>query len=262
MARIPARKRLSRPATSLSANLDQRLLGYATAATAAGVGLFTLAQPAEAKIVYTPADVPITVNGAPVQIDLNHDGIVDFTIADLSGTCEHARNAIHGKLGCSFASFYTAAAQNGNEIGSSQTFNGAQCAALLHKGRTIGTGKKFEPNFAQMFENVATSANPGPQDCPWTGRGNPGGYLGLKFVVGSDTYYGWALVKLTTTGAVLAGYAYEDAPGASIKAGATGAPEAASSQAPVSITPEPATLGLLANGALTLNAWRRPEEMN
>jgi hypothetical protein len=154
------------------------------------------------------------------------------------------------------------AAQNGNEIGSSQTFNGAQCAALLHAGHIIGAGKKFEANEADMFENVATSGNPGAQDCPWTGRGNPGGYLGLKFVVGSDTYYGWALVELTHTGPVLAGYAYDNTPGASIKAGAVGSKETSASQAPVLTAPQPATLGLLANGALGLNAWRRPEEMN
>jgi hypothetical protein len=248
-----------RPVATLSPDTDKRLLGYVTAATAAGVGMLGLAQPAEAKIVYTPANIPITVNGAPVQIDLNHDGVIDFTIADASGTCEHARKGIHGNLGCSFASFYAVPAQNGNEIGSSQTFNGAQCAALLHAGHIIGAGKKFTPDEAIMFENVATSANPGPQDCPWTGRGNPGGYLGLKFVVGNDTYYGWALVELTHTGPVLAGYAYNDAPGISIKAGAVGPKEAAASESPVLAVPQPATLGLLANGAAGLNAWRKPE---
>jgi hypothetical protein len=252
-----------RPAATLSPDTDKRLLGYVTAATAAGVGMLGLAQPAEAKIVYTPANIPITVNGPPVQIDLNHDGVVDFTIANLSGTCEHARKeSLHSKLGCSFRSFYAAPAQNGNEVGSSQTFNGAQCAALLHGGHTIGGGKKFEANEAIMFENVGTSADPGPQDCPWFGLGNPGGYLGLKFVVGSNTYYGWALVELTHTGPVLAGYAYESTPGASIRAGAVGPKGAAASMAPVQPAPQPATLGLLANGAMGLAAWRRPEEMN
>ena len=247
-----------RPA-ALDLNLDKNLLNYAAAATAAGVGFLALAQPAEAKIVYTPANIPITVNGPPVQIDLNHDGIIDFTIINSSGTCE--AKGIH-QLGCSFAAFYAVAAQTGNEIGSSQTFNGAQCAALLHGGRLIGTGKKFQPNNAVMFENVASSANSGPHDCPWTGRGNPGGFLGLKFVVGSNTFYGWAFVKLTSTGPVLAGYAYENTPGASIKAGATkGAERAETSYAPALPVLQPATLGVLANGARGLSAWRRPEEM-
>lgn len=247
-----------RPAL-LDVNLDKSLLNYAAAATAAGVGLFALAQPAEAKIIYTAANIPITANAPPVQIDLNHDGIIDFTIVNYSGTCE--AKGIH-KLGCSFAAFYAVAAQTGNEIGSSQTFNGAQCAALLHAGRSIGTGKKFEPNTAELFGDFATSAFFN-SECPFTGRGNPGGFLGLKFVVGSNTFYGWALVELTHTGPVLAGYAYDNTPGASIKAGAIkGADEADASHGPALAAPQPATLGILANGARGLAAWRRPEEMN
>lgn len=251
----------SRPASNLALNVDKGLFQYAAAASAAGVGLLALGKTAEAKVVYTPANIPITLNGSPVQIDLNHDGIIDFTIANYAGTCE--AKGIH-KLGCSFAAFYVVGVQNGNAIGSSQTFNGAQCAALLHDGHKIGAGKKFKPTEASMFENVATSANSGQQDCPWIGKGNPGGFLGLKFAVGSKTYYGWARVELNRTGGpVLAGYAYNDTPGASITAGATkGEDTADASEAPALAAPQPAALGLLANGARGLAVWRRPEEMN
>jgi hypothetical protein len=250
-----------RSAATLSTKTDKRLLGYVTAATAAGVGALAMAQPAEAKIVYTPAHIPITYNGPPVQVDLNHDGIIDFSFIAASGTCEHARKQIH-KLGCSFGSFYAVAVQTGNEIGSSQTFNGAQCAALIHASRLIGPGKKFKSSEAELHGAFGTSGF-FASECPFTGRGNSGGFLGLKFVVGSNTYYGWALVQLTTTGPVLGGYAYENTPGASIAAGATkGADEADASQAPALTTPKPATLGLLANGARALPFWRRPEDMN
>jgi hypothetical protein len=47
------------------------------AASAAGVGILALAQTSEAKIVYTPANVPIV---GTVNIDLNHDGITDLGI--------------------------------------------------------------------------------------------------------------------------------------------------------------------------------------
>ncbi len=252
----------TRIAAPLSPSLDKGLLGYATAATAAGVGFFALSQPAEAKIVFTPANIPITVNGPHVQVDLNHDGVIDFSFINSAGTCEHAKRGIH-KLGCSFAAFYIVAAQPGNEIGSSQTFNGAQCAAELRPGKVIGTGKKFEANEGVMFSNVATSGNPGPQDCPWHARGNAGGFLGLKFVVGSNTYYGWAMVSLGPSGPTLTGYAFESAPGQSITAGATkGADEADASYGPILAAPQPASLGALALGARGLPIWRRPEEMN
>ena len=66
-------------ATSLTKGLDKGLFVYAAAASAAGVGALALAQPAEAKIVYTPASVQFTRN-LTVNLDLNQDGITDFRI--------------------------------------------------------------------------------------------------------------------------------------------------------------------------------------
>ena len=48
-------KRPARVPAQLSQSLNQRVHAYALAASAAGVGVLALAQPAEAKIVYTPA---------------------------------------------------------------------------------------------------------------------------------------------------------------------------------------------------------------
>jgi hypothetical protein len=64
---------------------------YALAAGAAGVGVLALTQPAEAKIVYTPANVHIGV-GKHYHLDLNHDGATDFTIAQ----SEHRRSCQTG----------------------------------------------------------------------------------------------------------------------------------------------------------------------
>src|SRR5579863_10427884 len=73
-------KRSPRPRTTanLSDSIHHRLNMYALAASAAGVGVLALAQPIEAKIVYTPADVKIGY--IPYNLDLNHDGVVDFQI--------------------------------------------------------------------------------------------------------------------------------------------------------------------------------------
>jgi len=48
-------KRPARVPSQLSESLHHRLNMYAIAAGAAGVGALALAQPAEAKIVYTPS---------------------------------------------------------------------------------------------------------------------------------------------------------------------------------------------------------------
>lgn len=71
-ARIPA---------CLSVSLGRRLNSYALAASAAGVGVLVLAEPAEGKIVYTPAHVKIGYN-SEYNLDINHDGITDFIFSN------------------------------------------------------------------------------------------------------------------------------------------------------------------------------------
>ena len=68
-----------RKTTSLSDSLQRNLSMYVVAAGAAGVQLLALAQPSEAEVVYTPAHVLI-LQDQKFAIDLNHDGIDDFTI--------------------------------------------------------------------------------------------------------------------------------------------------------------------------------------
>jgi hypothetical protein len=71
----------ARKSANLSDSVQQQLNKYSLAAAAAGVGL-VLGQPAEAKIVYTPADTNITPDHT-IPLDLNHDGIVDFGFKDV-----------------------------------------------------------------------------------------------------------------------------------------------------------------------------------
>src|SRR5580692_10290041 len=73
---------LPRKIANLRDCVQRQLNSYALAAGAAGVGMLALAQPAEAKIVYTAAHIPIVQNGGPVELDLNHDGINDFQFSN------------------------------------------------------------------------------------------------------------------------------------------------------------------------------------
>jgi hypothetical protein len=61
----------------LSESVRHRLNMYALAASAAGVGMLALAQPAAARIVYTAAHMKIGPFDK-VVLDLNHDGTGDF----------------------------------------------------------------------------------------------------------------------------------------------------------------------------------------
>jgi hypothetical protein len=78
------RSRRRRQETTLSHSVHKRLNSYALAASAAGVGALALAQPAEAKIIYTPAHKTLH-NGEGFYLDLNHDGLITSTIPCKAG---------------------------------------------------------------------------------------------------------------------------------------------------------------------------------
>jgi hypothetical protein len=99
---------LPRKTANLSESIHQQLSMYALAASAAGVSMLALSQPADAKIVYTPADV--RVDNRKVFFDLNHDGIQDFSIWDSSG---------------SFATWLIATATGSNAIEGVKCYGGA-----------------------------------------------------------------------------------------------------------------------------------------
>jgi hypothetical protein len=71
-------KRSPRPSKALSDSLQQRLNSYALGASAAGVGALALSQPANAKVIYTAANVTIPLRTF-VPLDLNHDGVNDLS---------------------------------------------------------------------------------------------------------------------------------------------------------------------------------------
>ena len=99
--------------------------------------------------------------------------------------------------------------------------------------------------------------------------------MGLKFVVGGEVHYGWARLSVTLghnrqlddVVGTLTGYAYETVPDKPIIAGRitgpdviTVAPETGEITPPAPLiapASAPATLGALANGAITLDLWRR-----
>jgi hypothetical protein len=199
----------------LSTSLDEKLNLYALAASAAGVSLLALAQPAEAKIVYTKTHHVIGTNGV-YTLDLNHDGIADFLLLE-SGTPtfngtrasntlrvkEALGNAVEGKL-------------SSNRL----------AASALTAGARIGLHAAFVKGGAYGETMAATWAS----DC----GGGPAGqwpnvtnrYLGLKFKIDGKNHYGWARMTVQLPGnflinATLTGYAYETIPGKAIRAGQT-----------------------------------------
>jgi hypothetical protein len=247
--------RFSRIPSKLSESCDRRLHAYALAAGAAGLGLLALAPPAEAKIVYTPANVPL-MNKGQVFFDLNHDGINDFSF--------YGRSISHRSVSTFFFRMTASPAQQANAIWGVESHEHASCAAILPGGERVGPKRQFQANRVVMFDSSG-----GPQGgtayCPWGGKIGTH-YLGLKFSVKGKTHFGWARVKIASMFPYvisLTGYAYETIPNKPILTGATkGASKLGnirrSSPAALNVR-KPATLGLLARGWPALSIWRRRE---
>jgi hypothetical protein len=240
--------------TQLEKRLDTRLIAYAAAASAAGVGL--LAQSAEAKIVYTQANVDIVRNQAAVNIDLNNDGVIDFSLFYAAGfvVLHNGNLPPEGSFG-SGLNIYPA--QAANEVWGIKSTKGWECAAALPNGVKVGPGAAFQNHYLPLWAASGSYTRGATEHCPWRDQ-HRGAFLGLKFVVNGETHYGWAHVTVGST-TVLNGYAYETVPNQPIDTGKTSGP-VADLDMPILPGPQPASLGMLSQGSRSLSIWRREEE--
>ena len=267
-------KRSARPrkTTNLSELVHQRLNMYALAASAAGVSAVALSQPAEARIVYTPIHHVIGKN-ALFYIDLNHDGIADFLLANSAFRVNHTSVNLLRALPNHDESAGVAGA-----FSSPDTF----AALALKRGTRISETQRFYSRGAmagQCRHNTNMSSFPcGSRSHNTTGDwvNVTNRYLGLVFTLHGKIHYGWArlnvqaLKRRFTLTATLTGFAYETVPGKPIVAGKT-LPENgwdensfnpdASITNPVPDIPQTASLGALALGAHGLAIWRREESV-
>ena len=231
--------------------------------------MLALAQPTEAKIVYTPANV--ILDGSPFPIDLNKDGIVDFFLIKYAW---HGSSA-YGLSACQYVITYGEwgpfcyQKSGANAIRATES---NKWATDLRSGAVIKAGDRF--NRGDVFLGQVGLGSGTRWSGPWMngGKGVKSRYLGLKFKAGGRFHFGWARITVKTVPppqgftAVLTGYAYETIPGKPIIAGATKGtddnnieqPDAALTS-PVPDSPQPATLGALALGAPGLSIWRRDE---
>jgi hypothetical protein len=263
--------RQKREPAHLSGKLDARLLTYAIAASAAGVGMMAQPHAAEAEVIATPANISVPQDGGLIQFDINRDGQMDF---GLSWVHEDASG--HHRKTCSslcppptISELKIVPARAANEIwqvGSKVGFGGTSdyyCAAALAPGRRVNAAAKFTPGEKGMFWYYqffggAVSA------CPFRLFDGHGPYLGVEFLdTGGNLHYGWVRVSIGQGRVTITGYAYETTPNMVIKTGVTHGPVGdARTTEPIMLNPgsAPASLGMLALGAPGLVAWRRPEE--
>ena len=253
LAPIPVPKQ---PHTPLTPHFDKQLLAYAVAATAAGVGLAATSEPAHAKIVYTPANTAIPANTL-VNLDLNNDGIPDFSLYFVQ---YGPRRPQPPPLGYHVDNLIIDPTKPANEVWQVTSSKWDACAAALPPAVKVGPDAPFKSNSALLWGS-AGSAYSTVLRCKW-GKLPQGAFLGLKFVIHGVTHYGWAHVTVRGRTAVLDGYAYETVPNQAIVTGKKSGPIAhtTSDLTPIPV-PQPATLGMLAQGSRGLSIWRKPGEL-
>jgi hypothetical protein len=243
-------QRPARVPSQLSESLHKRLNAYALAASAAGVGMLALAQPAEARIVYTSTHKVVS-NGSLFLLDLNNDGSPDFIISNWV-----------------FAPSGGLSVCPENPAANCSAYRGPQANAIWGKPRghsrggsasVLPSGFKVGPDYPHFhrgnnrmvafacFSNSCTEFS-----SAWKGDVQRK-YLGFKFFINGKAHYGWARLNVSFTKGVgnltatLTGYAYETIPNKPLITGKT----------KVSEEKPGATLGALATGAAGLSTWRQ-----
>jgi hypothetical protein len=230
-----------RKSCQLASQLHHKLNAYTLSAAAASVSIFTVA-PADAEIIFTPVDGAIAP-GSKYQLDLNHDGVIDFTI----------ENDLHLST-TPFGDDLNLVPARGNAFwqGSRERFNEITAAALA-TGVPVGKGKPFvfqRANMAYASLTAFTYVSGGP----W--RNVADRFLGLRFLINGEVHFGWARLSVISDShreavhATLTGYAYETEADTPILTGQI------SDSAENDFLITTVNLALLALGAQALPVWR------
>jgi hypothetical protein len=238
----------------IPSSLHHRLNAYALGATAASVGLLAITQSANAEIVFTPVNGQID-EGSKFALDLNHDGIVDFTL-------ENDLHLSTTPFGCDLG----ISPANGNGIwqGAHERY-GQPTAAALAAGVPVGSGKPFTFHGVNMaYASLVAGSPQYVSGGPWKNVANR--FLGLKFLINGEVHFGWARLTVTTDShresvhATITGYAYETIANQPILTGQISGTAADASLTLPTENPRPAVpLALLALGSPGLAVWRREE---
>src|ERR1700719_2448680 len=117
---------------SLPTSVEHRIKLYSLAATAAGVGMLALSQPAEGEVVYTKATIYVPPFGGTASIDLNNDGKPDFQFTAPAGGYDHSF----------YASLLVAPLRGGEVVGGHRQLRSPYASALAG-GAKIGPSAHF-----------------------------------------------------------------------------------------------------------------------
>jgi hypothetical protein len=212
---------------------------------ATGVATLAFSPRAQGEIVYTSVWTPILPPANSkvnlVSLDLNNDGIVDFSFSNFRSA---SSDQIYGRM--------RILPQNGNAVWGAGTV-----ASALQSGVKVGSSQnKFQAGHSGMNGTICAYGGSGyhyGSGGPWANQIRK--YLGFKFTIDGEFHYGWA--RLTVADAcggiyaAISGYAYETEPNTPIVTGQENGSGKGLRRRPRASS-EPGSLGSLAVGAASL----------
>lgn len=231
----------------LSPASQTRLNMYALAATTAGVSAIALVPCSAAQVVFTPVDITIGAN-QQYGIDLNGDGITDFTVfnqsnfgwSDYVGIMEN-RTQNNRVVGVVPSSGYCDIAPFGRGVKIGPTDRFCEAGAIY----PLANAQQTNSHYRYFFH--------------WTDVKDQ--YLGFAFRTATGINFGWARMSIHAKGLMITtritGYAYESTPNTPIRAGQKSGNADIDAQLRGSeLTAQP-FLGALALGANGISIWRK-----
>lgn len=233
--------------------LNRGLTAYTITAITAGVGALALAQPAEASVVVTKTNIAVNF-GSQVSIDLNNDGVNDFTLAAEGANYDHSF----------YGTFAAIPLHGGGVVGGNRGPLGPYASALA-KGANVGPSAHFSSSVGrgqltvERFNGFASAST----IITYYGKWAPGAgtqYLGVKFIINGQTHYGWialSLSKNSELSGTITEYAYETVANKKVGAGNTSASFPSEAGTAAMQNSKAPSLGMLAAGVDGLAIWRR-----
>lgn len=245
----------------LQANHRWGIARHAAAALAVAA-LLGAAPAAEAAIIYTNPEPDIVVSPGglgfpfPTLIDVDNNAVPDFFLSVSSVFIPQipAAFARADLVGAASGSFVVGTIENVPSPPAPTAIGGLQpFVSALVLNTTIPDGQPFLPGGSLRLMSASALPEFGFfEGGEWDGQT---AFAGLKFLIGTETHFGWARLQVTGSAlgltTTLFDYAYCDEPNTAIDAGQT------SGACGARVVPEPSSLLLLTTSAVAVSAMRR-----